>query len=74
MLFLKLVIAAALAVTVSASPLEKDSISTDNTVLQRRAAVVEVFGKRSGQSACGFCNSVECQTPNSRCPAMGCCN
>ncbi|EGF98810.1 uncharacterized protein MELLADRAFT_124387 [Melampsora larici-populina 98AG31] len=74
MLFLQLVIAATLAIIVSTSPLQKDPISTDNTVLQRRATAVEVFGKRSHeQNPCRKCGTTACGTPGSRCPAMGCC-
>ncbi|EGG06824.1 uncharacterized protein MELLADRAFT_124391 [Melampsora larici-populina 98AG31] len=73
MLFSKLVIAAVLVVSVSSTPTQKNQI-TDDAVLQRRAAEVNVFEKRrSSVSHCGVCDPDECQLKLSGCRAAGCC-
>ncbi|EGG06942.1 uncharacterized protein MELLADRAFT_124388 [Melampsora larici-populina 98AG31] len=74
MLFLKLVIAAVLAVSVSSTPTEKNQMTND-AVLQRRAAAVKVFGKRGSRgSPCGACDPTECESDSSGCKDAGCCH
>ncbi|EGG08999.1 uncharacterized protein MELLADRAFT_124395 [Melampsora larici-populina 98AG31] len=73
MLFLKLAIAAVLALTVSATPTQKDIVNTD-AALQRRATAAKIFARSHYEhSQCAQCERSDCVDPRSICNQNGCC-
>ncbi|EGG09002.1 uncharacterized protein MELLADRAFT_124394 [Melampsora larici-populina 98AG31] len=72
MRFSQLVIAAVLAVAISATPAQKD-LSASDAALQRRSTAGNLFERsRSHNSKCGACDPSEC-IDNPQCKADGCC-
>ncbi|KAH9816608.1 hypothetical protein DFH28DRAFT_1220620, partial [Melampsora americana] len=69
MLFLKIAIAAVLAVSVSSTPTQNDRVPT-NSILQSRGLGDGLLDKRSSQgSRCATCDSSECTSITSGCKA-----
>ncbi|EGG01921.1 uncharacterized protein MELLADRAFT_124396 [Melampsora larici-populina 98AG31] len=70
MLFLKLAIAAVLALTVSTTPTQTEVVTTD-AALQRRATATKIFARKHYQ--CADCGQLQCEQIDLTCINNGCC-